>query len=254
MPLHDSVKGYQSGAGIYVTGRPGYPPEVMDWLREVLGVGRGRSTLEVGAGTGKFLPLLEKCGGRILALEPVDAMRARFVEDFPAVEALSGTAEAIPLPDASVDAVVCAQAFHWFATAAALAEMRRVLMPGGVLGLIWNERDESVPWVAALSEITNPSEGNTPRYRTGAWRRAFPAKGFAFISERLARHYHVGPAERVIVKRTLSVSFIAALASEQREMVARQVFALIDRTPELVGQETIAFPYETRMFAYRKTE
>jgi ubiquinone/menaquinone biosynthesis C-methylase UbiE len=254
MSLHDSAKGYETGASAYVTGRPGYPPEALAWLHDVLGVRPGRSTLDVGAGTGKFLPLLEKCGGRILALEPVAAMRARLIEDFPTVEALSGTAEAIPLPDASVDAVVCAQAFHWFATAAALTEMRRVLMPGGMLGLIWNARDESVPWVAALSAITNPWEGDTPRYRTGAWRRVFPARGFAFIGERLARHCHVGSPERVIVERTLSVSFIAALAPEQREMVGRQVLALIDRTPELMGQETIAFPYETRMFAYRKTE
>ena len=255
MPVHDSAsKGYQAGAGTYVTGRPGYPPEASQWLGDVLGVGPGRSTIEIGAGTGKFLPLLEECGGRILALEPVDAMRERLAKDHPGVEAIAGTAEAIPLPDASMDVVVCAQAFHWFASAAALAEIRRVLVPGGRLGLIWNVRDESVPWVAALSKITDALEGDTPRYRTGAWRHVFPAPGFAFIGERQARNVHVGSAEQVIVGRTLSVSFIAALPADRRDAVAREVRALIADTPELAGRDSIAFPYETRMFAYRRIE
>ena len=251
MAIHKSTKGYEGGAGDYVAGRPGYPPEAAAWLVDVLKVGPGSRTLEVGAGTGKFLPLLLGCGGEIVAVEPVAAMREQLTAGFPQVEALAGTAEAIPLPDASVDAVVCAQAFHWFATAAAVAEMRRVLKPGGVLGLIWNVRDESVPWVAELSTITDPWEGDTPRYRTGAWRSAFPAPGFEFIGERHARNDHVGGAEQVVVKRTTSVSFIAALPQAQREAVERQVRALIARTPELAGDQ-VAFPYETAMFAYRR--
>lgn len=255
MPVHDSAsKGYRAGAATYVTGRPGYPREASQWLSEVLGVGPGRLTIEIGAGTGKFLPLLEECGGHILALEPVDAMRERLAHDHPDIEAIAGTAEAIPLPDASMDVAVCAQAFHWFASAAALAEIGRVLAPGGRLGLIWNVRDESVSWVAALSRITDAFEGDTPRYRTGAWRRVFPARGFAFIGERQARNAHVGSPEQVIVGRTLSVSFIAALPSDQRDAVEREVRALIADTPELAGRDSIAFPYETRMFAYRRSE
>lgn len=255
MPIHDSAsKGYEAGASTYVSGRPDYPPEALRWLGEVLGVGPGRSMLEVGAGTGKFLPLLEECGGHILALEPVEAMRDLLARDHPGVRAIAGTAEAIPLPDASVDVVVCAQSFHWFATAAALAEMRRVLVPGGMLGLVWNVRDESVPWVAALSAITDPWEGNTPRYRTGEWRQVFPAPGFAFVGEQRAANRHVGKPEQVIVQRTLSVSFIAALPAGQRDEVARRVRALIAATPELAENDTIAFPYETRMFGYRRME
>jgi len=255
MPVHDSAaKGYQSAAAVYAAGRPGYPPEAEAWLREVLGVAPGRSTIEIGAGTGKFLPLLERCGGHVIALEPVDAMRARLALEHPGVEAIAGTAEAIPLPDASVDVALCAQAFHWFATAAAVAEIGRVLRPGGMLGLIWNVRDESVPWVAALSKITDAAEGDTPRYRTGAWRHVFPAPGFAFVGERHARNAHVGSPEQVILGRTLSVSFIAALPADRRDAVEHEVRALIAGTPELAGRDTVAFPYETRMFAYRRTE
>lgn len=123
--------------------------------------------------------MLSGCGGEIVALEPVAAMREQLTAAFPQVEVLAGTADAIPLPDGSVDAVVCAQAFHWFATAPAVAEMARVLKPGGVLGLIWNVRDESVPWVAELSTITDPWEGDTPRYRTGAGAARFRRRAWS---------------------------------------------------------------------------
>jgi len=252
MPIHDSTRGYETGARDYVAGRPDYPPEAIAWLRDVLGVGPGRKTLEIGAGTGKFLPNLLACGGDIVALEPVGGMREQLMRGFPDIDVLAGTAEAIPLPDASVHSIVCAQAFHWFATDAAVQEMRRVLVPGGMLGLIWNVRDESVPWVAELSTMIDGLEGDTPRYRTGAWRKVFPAPGFAFAGERQARNAHIGSAEQVIIKRTLSVSFIAALPRERQQEVERRVRAFIADTPALAGQAEIAFPYETCMFAYRK--
>ena len=252
MSVHHSSRGYETGAATYVKGRPGYPPEAATWLRDVLGVGPGRRVLEVGAGTGKFITVLKECDGEITAVEPVAGMREQLVHAFPNITVLAGNAESIPLPDGSVDAVVCAQAFHWFATAAALQEMRRVLAPGGTLGLIWNVRDESVPWMAELTAITDPWEGDTPRYRTGNWRRVLPAPGFEPIDERHVRHAHVGSPEDVIVKRTLSVSFIAALPAEQQAEVERETRALIARTPELADRAEIAFPYETGMFAFRK--
>lgn len=252
MPIHHSSRGYETGAATYVKGRPSYPPEAAEWLRDDLGVGPGRKVLEVGAGTGKFIAVLKDCGGEITAVEPVAGMREQLVRAFPDITVLAGTAESIPLPDGSVDAVVCAQAFHWFATTAALEEFRRVLTPGGRLGLIWNARDESVPWVAALTAITDHWEGDTPRYRTGNWRRVFPAPGFEAAGERHVRHAHVGSPDDVIVKRTLSVSFIAALPPERQADVERATRALIARTPELADRPEIAFPYETVMFAFRK--
>lgn len=244
-----AAQGYGAEADTYVTGRPDYPAAVTGWLAADLGLGPGRRVLDLGSGTGKFLPTLRTTGASVVAVEPVDAMRARIAGAHPEVEALAGTAEAIPLDAASLDAVVCAQSFHWFATAAALTEIARVLRPGGRLGLIWNVRDETVPWVAALSRITDPHEGGAPRYRTGAWRAPFPAPDFGPLRERRWRHAHSGTPEAVILDRTLSVSFIAALPSAERARVAAAVRALIADTPELAGRATLDFPYVTTAYS-----
>lgn len=253
MDIHNSAaRGFSVAVASYARGRPDYPAEALAWLREDIKLGPGKIVLEVGAGTGKFIPVLRQTGARVLALEPVEEMRQQLAATQDDISVMAGTAASIPLPDGAVDAVVCAQAFHWFATRAALEEFRRVLAPGGMLGLIWNVRDETVPWVAALSEITDPLEGGTPRYRSGAWRQVFPAEGFNFVGERRVAHAHIGPAEDVIIRRTLSVSFIAAQPEAVRREVEANVRALIDRTPALAGHKEIAFPYETRMFTYHK--
>ncbi len=253
-PVHASAaRGYAVAAETYAQGRPAYPDAAAAWLTEIVGLAPGRTVLELGAGGGKFTLRLAATGARVLALEPVAEMRQRLARALPDVVALAGTAQAVPLPDASVDAVVCAQSFHWFAAPDALAEIRRVLKPGGRLGLIWNVRDETVPWVAALSDITNALEGDAPRYRTGEWRRLFPAEGFEALETRTADNPHLGSSEDVIVRRTLSVSFIAALPDDRRAEVERRVRALVAGEPGLAGPGPVAFPYETRMYAWRRT-
>lgn len=254
MDVHKSAAvGFAAAAEIYARGRPDYPFETIQWLRETLRLGPGKRVLEVGAGTGKFIPVLRQTGADLVALEPVEAMRQQLAAAQGDVELLAGTADAIPLPDGSVDAVVCAQAFHWFATPACVASFRRVLAPGGMLGLIWNVRDEAVPWVAALSAITDPLEGDTPRYRTGAWRRAFPAEGFEFAGEYRVAHAHHGRPQDVILGRTLSVSFVAAQPETVRQQIRAEINQLITRTPSLAGHDEVDFPYETMMFSYQKT-
>jgi SAM-dependent methyltransferase len=251
--IHPSAaEGYQTRAATYVSGRPEYPPEVETWLREALGAGPGKRVLDLGAGTGKFIHRLLTSGATVVAVEPVRAMREQLIRLNPGVEAWEGSAEAIPLADASADAVVCAQSFHWFANTRALAEIHRILKPGGVLGLIWNVRDETVPWVAALNRIIAPFEGDAPRYASRQWRRLFPAPGFTPLGERHFSNAHSGSPERVIVDRVLSVSFIAALPAAEQERVAAQVRELILHTPELAGKESVAFPYDTAAFSCAK--
>jgi len=247
-----AAEGYTAKAEAYIRGRPEYPAEVQDWLRDDLALKAGKTVLDLGAGTGKFLPHLSATGALVIAVEPVPAMRAQLIERNPGIEAKPGTAEQIPLPDGAVDAIVCAQAFHWFANSAALAEIHRVLKLGGALGLIWNVRDESVAWVAALTRIMAPYEAGTPRYHTKEWRRLFPAEGFGPLRERHFPYAHTGPAEQVILDRILSVSFIAALPPAGQNGVAAQIQALIAATPELAGNGEVVFPYDTAAFSCTK--
>lgn len=237
--------GYRAAADTYARGRPDYPMALDAWLRDALHLGPGRTVLDLGAGTGKFTRLLANTGARVIAVEPVEAMRNKLASDLPEVSVRDGAAESIPAADAAVDALVCAQAFHWFATKAALDEMYRVIAPNGRLGLVWNVRDETVPWVARLSELIAPYETGTPRFHTGDWRKPFPHPGFGPLEETRLPHGHTGPAEQVVVDRILSVSFIAALPRDEQERLAGRIRALIAAEPTLAGRAAVTFPYVT---------
>jgi SAM-dependent methyltransferase len=248
--MHEAAaKGFAKEAQAYARGRPEYPAAVDQWLRECLQLRGNRTVVDLGAGTGKFTRRLLTTGANIIAVEPVQEMLAQLTLALPTVVARSGTAEAIPLNDGVADAVVCAQSFHWFATKTALKEIHRVLRPGGFLGLIWNVRDESLDWTAAMTQIVAPHEGDAPRYRSGAWRKLFPAEGFGPLREKCFPNGHTGPAEQVIVDRVLSISFIAALDRPQQRVVAARLRDLIATAPALRGREEVTVPYQTIAFS-----
>jgi SAM-dependent methyltransferase len=242
---HLAAEGFSAGAASYVAGRPDYPPEIEEWLAQDLRLTKGKTALDLAAGTGKFSPRLLATGATVVAVEPVREMLDQLIRQFPEIDARSGSAQHIPLDDDTMDAVVCAQSFHWFATSEALQEINRVLMPGGSLGLVWNVRDESVPWVAALTRIMKPFEGDAPRYHSQKWRNAFPARGFSPLREKRFLHRHTGPPEKVIIERILSVSFMAALPPDQQKQVTSQLRHVIETYPELAGKSEVTFPYET---------
>ena len=220
-------QGFEKEAQAYARGRPDYPAALSAWLAQALGLGPGREVADVGAGTGKFTALLATTGATVVGVEPVDAMRAKIEAlQLPTVRAVAGTAQAIPLPSGKLDAVVCAQAFHWFATREALDEFHRVLRPGGKLGLVWNVRDESVDWVAELTTIITPYEGDAPRFYKGDWRKPFPHPGFSPLVETRLTHAHVGPPQQVILDRFMSISFIAALPDAERAKVRAQGYEI----------------------------
>jgi SAM-dependent methyltransferase len=246
MSIHPPAeKGFRAGAATYVEGRPDYPPEIENWLIHDLGLSDGKTALDLAAGTGKFSPRLLATGATVIAVDPVSAMLEQLIRQYPQIDARIGSAQQIPLGDASLDAVVCAQSFHWFSTPEALQEIRRVLKPGGALGLVWNVRDDTVPWVAALTRIMKPFEGDAPRFHSQKWRDVFPAPGFTELREKRFPHSHTGPPQKVIVDRVLSVSFMAALPIEEREHVKSQLREVIAAYPELAGKAEVTFPYQT---------
>ncbi|MBS0418184.1 MAG: methyltransferase domain-containing protein [Proteobacteria bacterium] len=248
--VHDAAqRGFTAGAASYTRGRPGYPPDIVKWLQTQVGLAPGKQVLELGAGTGKFTASLALTGAQVHVIEPVSAMLSHLRESVPAAIAMSGTAEAIGMEDRSVDAVVCAQSFHWFASSQALAEMARVLKPGGMLGLVWNVPDEEVPWVAALEAVLRPFESTAPHaYRRGTWRSVFPSEHFMPLAFTEYPHSHTGSVQRVVVERVLSLSYVAGLVPAERDGLMERIRLLLTVQPDTRGRVEIEFPYRTHAY------
>jgi SAM-dependent methyltransferase len=217
-----AATGFARSVEAYERARPEYPPEAIAYVARELDLRPGRTVVDLAAGSGKLSRPLAKLGCDVIAVEPVDEMRAAIG---PGIEALAGTAEAMPLADDSADAVTVGQAFHWFDGPRALAEIERVLRPGGALALVWNRRPvESSQLHAAISEIIKPYRGDAPSHGSGAWRETFAGRDlherrFDFV-QRLDAD---GLADRVG-----STSFIAALDEPERTRVLERVRALVD--------------------------
>jgi SAM-dependent methyltransferase len=234
--LHPAARGFGLAADAYERGRPDYPAAAIDWLVERLDLRPGRTVLDLAAGTGKLTRLLVSTGAEVIAVEPIEEMRAKIE----GARVLAGTAEAIPLEDASVDAVTVAQAFHWFNADEALAEIHRVLRPGGGLALVWNVRDEQEPLHAAVSAILAPLEHGVPRGRRKKWAEVIGAtETVTFQHEQLVD-------EDGLVERFTSVSFVAAAPPEVRADVEEQLRSLAREagTP-------VRLPYVTEIYLAR---
>jgi len=251
---HAAVRGFDRAAELYERGRPDYPTAAVRHLARVLRLVPGRTVVELGSGTGKFTRALGSLGVTRLAVEPSAGMRRVFARTVPEVPVLPGTAEAIPLPDRFADAVVAAQSFHWFRPSEALAEIARVVRPGGGLGLVWNIRDESVGWSHRLTEILDRYGWWIPRARERRWRAVFdrPDSPFGPLHRRVFNHAQVAHPE-TFVARVLSVSVIAVLPEPERRRVAHAVRALLACDPATRGRSMLEMPYRTEVYwAYRR--
>jgi ubiquinone/menaquinone biosynthesis C-methylase UbiE len=223
----------------YDRGRPGYPPEAIAWLlgEEPLDV------LDVGAGTGKLTQALLDAGHRVIAVEPLAQMREILTSRLPGARALDGTAESLPLADASVDAVTVGAAFHWFDQRAALAEVGRVLRPQGVLGLLGNRFDTAQPWVARVREILGPPAIERP----GHWPSMDElAEQFAEVED------HEFPHEQLIDAAGLrdlasSRSSLAIMGDAERAGILASLDRLWQQQDQLRGRSHVLLPWRTNV-------
>jgi SAM-dependent methyltransferase len=217
---------FGAAADVYDRSRPSYPVEAVRFVLPA----DARRVLDLGAGTGKLTSVLLDLGLDVVAVEPSALMRARISAR---AEVLDGSAESLPLADRSVDAVLVGHAFHWFDRATALPEIARVLRPGGTLGLLWNDRDESPTWVRQVWDLFG---GESERVAGQA-----PFAAVAGLSEpELATFPHAQSLDAdLLVDLVASRSILITMPEEERVEVLQQVRALAP------ADESFALPYLT---------
>lgn len=239
--------GFSRGADEYVRARPGYPRGVFELLAADHDLGPGCRVLDLAAGTGKFTVGLVERDAEVIAVEPVAAMAAELTALGAGVEVLDGLAESLPLPDATVDLVTVAQAFHWFDAPVALGEIRRVLRPGGSLAMVWNVRDETVDWVRAVGDIGERAGGGRPydEHTSVDWeRRLVEAGGYRSVREDWFPNWQEVDADTV-VDRVASTSWVSALPDAERAEVLDDVRSLLARHPATRDHDHFPFPHAT---------
>jgi SAM-dependent methyltransferase len=226
-------------AAEYERGRPGYAAEAIDWL---LG-DQPLDVVDLGAGTGKLSEALVAAGHRVTAVEPLAEMRAILHNRVPDARALDGTAEETGLADACADAVVAGSAFHWFDRARAFPEIIRILRAPGVVGLLGDGFDCSVPWVAHLREILGGSRLGRPGHWPGD---AELLEYFDSVQERQFPHEQT--VDRDLLRDlALSRSRIATLGPVEQDDLLKHVAALWVNEPELQGRDRAQLGYLTRV-------
>jgi SAM-dependent methyltransferase len=243
--MHPAARGFAHVAATYERGRPDYPHELLDWLRSRVLLAEGRVVIDLGAGTGKLARLLVGHGARVLAVEPLEEMRAELEAVVPQAEVVAGSAEAIPLGDAMADLVTCGQSFHWFANEVALGEIARVLRPGGALVLIWNMRDSSDELQQRLGAILDARRGETPTYASGEWRAVMDRSARFIPDGELAVRTEQVVDRAGLLDRVESTSFVAGLAGPERAQLLAEVASLVASTGR------VSLRYVTEAHAYR---
>jgi len=237
-PDPDRARSFSQVADAYDRSRPSYPQAAVEWL-----VGPGPTTarvLELGAGTGKLTALLSSLGHQVLATDPSEEMLRLLAVRVPQAAVAMAAAERVPVASRSVDVVVAAQAFHWFDRDRSLSETARVLRPGGRLALVWNHRDERVPWVKRLGAIIGESG-----HETDPTRAIDDSGQFEQVEKSTFRFWQ--PMTRESLRDLVhSRSNVAVLTDMERERVLRKVDELYDGYGR--GADGMLLPYVTIAF------
>lgn len=229
--MSDRSLSFGAQAAAYERGRPSYPPEAIDWLLPP----SASTVLDLGAGTGKLTTRLVERGLDVIAVDPIAEMLEVLSASLPDTPALLGTAEDIPLDDDSVDAVLVAQAWHWFDPRRAISEVARVLRPGGRLGLVWNTRDERLGWVKDLGDIIDREYD--PRGTT------LPAPFADVQHHQVEWTNYLTP--QALIDLVASRSYCITSPAEVRTRTLEKVRELLATHPALTSAPGVALPYVT---------
>lgn len=216
--------------------RPTYADDAVVWA-----VGRRPLRVaDIGAGTGILSRLLQRLGHEVIAVEPDDRMRERLAEVSQGITSLAGTAEAIPLSDRSVDAVVAGQAYHWFDTTRAHPEIARVLRPRGIFAALWNDADLSAPWTIRFIEIIDGAQARV---------RVRPVSDFGDhfgpVAQAEFRHEMWFTPEDLVALATTRSPYLVATPHGQQDLV--DAVRRLTSEPELAGRERFAMPHVTHV-------
>jgi ubiquinone/menaquinone biosynthesis C-methylase UbiE len=243
-----AATGFERAAGDYERGRPGYPPEAVERMRQEIGIETGQTVIDLAAGTGKLTRLLvAQLPAEVIAVEPIAGMRAQLELVVPGVTVLDGTAEQIPLADGAAHAVFVAQAFHWFRVPEAAAEIARVLDADGALAIVRNQEVESAtaPAVtAALSFVRERVQVRSPRHLT--WRDELEQTGMFEPLQEWTVDNQVTQDIDSFRRRIASRSYIGAMEDEPRARLLDDVQAVLERNGIIPG-ESFAVPTVTRV-------
>jgi SAM-dependent methyltransferase len=234
--MRDHALSFATVAEAYDRARPSYPAEAAAWL-----VGNQHSTVvELGAGTGKLTELLVAAGHDVIATDPLPEMLTQLRARVPGARTAVATAERIPVASFTADVVVCAQAFHWFDHDTALPEIARVLRPGGVLALVWNARDEGIPWVRKLGAIIG-----SPENLTDLAGPAGESEHFGMMEHHEFRFWQALRRDDLF-DLVRSRSYVALLDDGERDELLGRVGALYDDYGR--GPDGMQLPYVTRCY------
>jgi SAM-dependent methyltransferase len=247
---------FGTAADLYDRVRPSYHEAAIQWALDIRPAldGTDGTVVDLGAGTGILSRQLLSLGYRCVPVEPDAAMRQRCDDrmrelfDAAAPKALDGSAEAIPLPDASAEAAVAGQAYHWFDPAKAHPEIARVLRPGGVFAPVWNIRDETEPWVAELTRVLRGRDGSGIH---AGWQGVSLEDHF-HTTEQATFRFAVRHTPDSLVDLLRSRSYYLTGSPRRRAVLERELRELLAGHPDLAGREEFELPYVTVAYRARR--
>ncbi|XP_067674562.1 uncharacterized protein [Haliotis asinina] len=262
MSVHNVAEtGFQKGSH-YNANRPSYSEEAVALIASTISGIQTQDAvtydvLELGAGTGLLTKKLSKKLGktsRYLATEPSAGFLPVLQESCPDVETRMCAADSIPLADCATKVVVCAQSFHWFPYRHVLDEIRRVMVNGGKLILIWNKKDWSVPWVNEIQSYIMTQDDTRPVHNVGgylAWREVFQDyTGFKDEEYVKLPGVEFKGNQDFVVDHISSISVLAGLTGERSRQALDAIRAILQKHPETRDNDSIQIPFSTEIYIY----